>query len=120
MERNKRVVAGVAGGLLALTIAGSGVRAWAGKSAGGEEKEVKVTLSKAQLDASIKTALKAKPGKVLETEAEIENGKTLCEVKILAADGKTYEVEVDVAANKVLEVELDDDGNEESDEADDD
>ncbi len=119
MERKKRVAAGVAGVLLALTIAGSGVKAWAEKSAAGEEKEVKVTLSKAQLDASIKTALTVKPGKVLETEAEIENGKTLCEVKILADDGKTYEVEVDVATNKVLEVELDDDRDEESGEDDD-
>lgn len=102
--------------VLSVTIAAGGMRAWADKAEAGESPEVKITLPKAQLDASIQTALKAKPGKVVETEAEVENGKTVCEVSILAADGKTYEVEVDVAANKVIEIELaDDEGSEDKD-----
>ncbi len=65
--------------------------------------------------ASIKTAVAAKPGNVRAVEVENEGGKTICEVEILAQDGKTYEVEVDVATNTVVEVEADNDIDEDED-----
>ncbi|MDQ3753901.1 MAG: hypothetical protein M3371_04125 [Acidobacteriota bacterium] len=65
--------------------------------------------------ASIRTAVAAKPGNVREVEIENEGDKTLCEVEILAQDGKTYEVEIDVATNTVVEVETDDDADEDED-----
>jgi len=46
---------------------------------------------------------------VRAVEAESEGDKVLCEVEILAQDGKTYEIEVDVATNAVTEVEEDND-----------
>ena len=105
MYNKTRVGALVVGALIALVVTGSTFKARAEDEAG----EIKVALPVEQAIASIRTAVTAKPGRVLEVEAERENGKTLCEVKVLANDGKTYEVEVDVATNKVVEVELDDD-----------
>ncbi len=76
---------------------------------GRRGEETKVSLTAEQVIASVKTAVAVKPGNVLEVEAEKENGRTVCEVEVLAQDGKTYEVVVDVASNTVLKVELDDD-----------
>jgi len=109
MQSKQRVVAVVAGGLAALMLAGGGLKAWADQDEGNEAVEVKVALPADQMIASIRTAVAAKPGNVLGVEAETENGKTHCDVEVLAADGKTYEVEVDVASNKVVGVELEDD-----------
>lgn len=116
MQIKKQAVALAVGGLMALTMTGGGMKAWAEKGEKGEDKEVKITLPAAQLKAATAAALAAKPGKVLETEAEVEGGKTQCEVKIQAADGKTYEVIVDVASNKVVKVGLDDDDKDDEDE----
>lgn len=104
MQNKKRLmtVCAVALGIVALT--GLGLKAWAEQ----EDDDVKIALPAAQVIASIQTAVAAKAGSVLEIEAEKENGKSLCEVTILANDGKAYEVEVDVAANKVLEIEAED------------
>jgi len=74
-----------------------------------DDKDSKAALPVEQVIASIRTAVAAKPGDVLAVEAEVENGKTLCEVEILAPDRKTYEVEVDVATNTVVEIEEDND-----------
>ncbi len=74
-----------------------------------DDKDSKAALPVEQVIASIRTAVAAKPGDVLAVEAEVENGKTLCEVEILAPDRKTYEVEVDVATNTVVELEEDND-----------
>lgn len=105
MQSKKTVVAILAGSVASLALAGGGIKAWAEQ---GEQSEAKVTLNAAQIKAATAAALASKPGKVLETEAEVEKGKTLCDVKIQAADGKTYEVSVDVATNKVVSVEEDD------------
>jgi len=87
-----------------------------GVEAGGRQQhraetdtDSKAALPVEQLIASIRTAVAAKPGNVLAVEVEVEDGKTLCEVEILAQDRKTYEVEVDVATNTVVEIEEDDD-----------
>jgi len=74
-----------------------------------DDKDSKAALPVEQVIASIHTAVAAKPGDVLAVEAEVEDGKTLCEVEILAPDRKTYEVEVDVATNTVVEIEEDND-----------
>ena len=105
----RKLVTLIASGALMLAVAGGSLRSWA---EAGEANEVKITLPKAQLKKLTATALKAKPGKVVETEVETEDGKTHCDVKILAADGKTYEVEVDVATNKVTAIEEDNDAEE--------
>ncbi|MBA3242901.1 MAG: PepSY domain-containing protein [Acidobacteria bacterium] len=94
----------------ALVAVGVGI-----KAAGQEKKEAKASLSAEQVIASITTAVAAKPGNVLELEAEREKGRTLCEVEILAQDGKTYEVSVDVATNTVVEVEADEDDDDDDD-----
>ena len=73
-----------------------------------ESEDTKASIPAEQMIASISTAVAAKPGNVRAVETETEVGKTLCEVEILALDGKTYEVEIDVATNKVVEVEEDD------------
>jgi hypothetical protein len=72
-------------------------------------------LTAEQVIASVKTAAAAKPGSVLELEAERERGKLVCEVEILAEDGKKYEVVVDVANNSVAEIEEEDDDDDDDD-----
>jgi len=50
------------------------------------------------------TALKAHPGKVVETEYELEpDGKASYEFDILEADGEEIKVEVDATSGKIVE-----------------
>lgn len=107
-SRKKRAFA-VAGGLAAVALAGGGLKAFAEQSKVPEEREAKIALPAEQIIASVRTAVAAKPGRVLEVEAEQEQGKTHCDVKILAADGKAYEIGVDVATNKAVSVQADND-----------
>jgi hypothetical protein len=110
----KRIVGLMLGGLAAvLTVGSLGVKA---QERG--EQETQVALPAEQVIASIQTAVAAKPGSVREVEAENEAGKTICEVSILAQDGKTYDVEVNAATNTVVGVEADDE--DDGDEAEDD
>lgn len=97
-----RVMLSALGGAVLLAVGLLGVKA-------GGDKDSKAALPVEQVIASIRTAVAAKPGDVLAVEAEVEDGKTLCEVEILAQDRKTYEVEVDVATNTVVEIEEDND-----------
>ena len=106
MKSVKRPLVIVAGSLAALVIASGGLSVWAQQK---EADDVKVALPAEQVIAAIRSAVAAKSGRILEVESESEKGKTLCEVVVLADDGKTYEVEVDVATNKVVGVELEDD-----------
>ncbi|MDQ3815663.1 MAG: hypothetical protein M3347_17250 [Armatimonadota bacterium] len=115
MQRKQRVVALVAGGLTTLAMAGGGLKVWAEQGQKDEGQEAKIALPAEQVIASIRTAVAAKPGRVMEVEAEREKGTAYCEVKVLADDGKTYEVAVDVAANKAVEVELDNDKDDDED-----
>jgi uncharacterized membrane protein YkoI len=75
----------------------------------GKAKAAKVGIPAEQVISSIRTAIVAKPGSIVEIETDKEVGRTICEIEILAADGKTYEVAVDVLTNTVVEVEEDDD-----------
>ena len=91
------------------------------KAAGQQgAKSAPVSLTAEQVIASVKTAAAAKPGNVLELEAEREGGKLVCEVEILAGDGKKYEVVVDVANNSVVEIEEEDDDDDDDDDDDND
>jgi uncharacterized membrane protein YkoI len=111
----KRVIGLVLGGLAALALAGGGFRMKAG---GQGTKQGKAAIPVEQVLASLSTAVAAKPGNVRAVEVEKEGGKTICEVEILAQDGRTYEVEVDVATNTVVEVEADEDDDEDEDDKD--
>jgi hypothetical protein len=81
-------------------------------------KAAPFSLSPDQVIACVKTASAAKAGNVRELEAEKEKGKLVCEVAILAQDGKTYEVVVDVSDNSVVEIEEDDDDDDDDDDND--
>lgn len=107
----------VVGGAILLLVAGTLV----GHSvmAESDDDEHSVALPAEQAISAIRAAVQAKPGEVLGFEAEVEGGKTHCEVKIVAADKKVYEVEVDVATGKVTEIEADDDEHEAKDDHDD-
>ena len=61
-------------------------------------------VSADQAIACIKSALSAKPGNIREMEAKRDGNKTVCEVEVIASDGKKFEVSVDVATGKVLRV----------------
>ena len=111
-DKTRRAVYTVAGGavvMLALVVGLLGVRAEGQRSSSsGDDKDSKTALTAEQVISSVRTAVAAKPGNVLAVEAELEAGKTVCEVEVLAQeDGKTYEVEVDVATNTVIEIEVD-------------
>ncbi|MBA2734313.1 MAG: hypothetical protein H0U54_15720 [Acidobacteria bacterium] len=109
-SRLKRIVGSTLICLVALAIAVSGV--WT-KVEGQSTKEEKAAIAADQVIASIRTAMIAKPGDMRAVEIEKERGQTICEVEILAQDGKTYEVALDVATNTVIEVEMDDDDDDE-------
>jgi len=111
-SRTNRIVGLTLGCLVALAIVVSGFGI---KVEGQGAKDTKAAVSAEQVIASVRTAVAAKPGNVRAVEMENKGGKTICEVKILAQDGKAYEVEVDVATNKVIEVEAEDDDDEDDD-----
>jgi len=111
-SRTKRTTGLVLGCSVALVLAAGGF----GIKAGGQStKQTKVAIPAEQVIASIMTAAAAKSGNVRAVEAENEEGKTLCEVEILAQDGKTYDVAIDIATNTVVKVEADDDDDEDQD-----
>jgi uncharacterized membrane protein YkoI len=62
-------------------------------------------VSAEQAMSCIKQAVAAKAGQIKELEVKVESNRTVCEVEIIAADGKKHEVYIDVAANKVLRIE---------------
>lgn len=112
-SRMKRITGLVLGCSVALAFGGFGI-----KAGGQGTKKTKVAIPAEQVIASIRTAIAAKPGDVRAVEIENEGGKSICEVEILAQDGKSYEVEVDVTTNTVIEIEMDDDNDEDEDDQD--
>lgn len=106
-SRRKRITGSFLGCLVALALAGA---EFGMKAEVQGAKKTKVAIPAEQAIACIRTAIAVKPGDVQMVEAENEEGKTICEVKILSQDGETYEIEVDVTTNTVIEVEVDDDG----------
>jgi uncharacterized membrane protein YkoI len=60
--------------------------------------------AKVSIDEATRTALKAHPGKVVETEFEIEaNGNASYEFDIQTDGGKEVKLEVDAATGKIIE-----------------
>ncbi len=86
--------------------------AWSDKKGKHEEegnvaemaKEAKVTVEQA-----IKTATEKVQGTVVEAELEKKHDKTIWEVEVVAADGKTSEVHIDAITGAVIDVENEDD-----------
>jgi uncharacterized membrane protein YkoI len=63
-------------------------------------KDAKVTI-----DQAIKAALDKTPGTAVEAELERKHDKTVWEVEVVGADGKTSEVHIDAATGAVIDVE---------------
>jgi uncharacterized membrane protein YkoI len=63
-------------------------------------KDAKVTI-----DQAIKTALEKVPGTAVEAELEKKHDKTVWEVEVVGADGKTTEVHIDAATGAVIDTE---------------
>ncbi len=86
--------------------------AWSDKKGKHEEegnvaemaKEAKVTVEQA-----IKTATEKVQGTVVEAELEKKHDKTIWEVEVVGADGKTSEVHIDAITGAVIDVENEDD-----------
>ncbi len=66
-------------------------------------KEAKVTV-----DQAIKTATEKVQGTVVEAELEKKHDKTIWEVEVVGADGKTSEVHIDAMTGAVIDVEVED------------
>jgi uncharacterized membrane protein YkoI len=81
-------------GVLLLTMGGITATAQAGKTP--------AALTPAQVTACIQAAVTAQPGLVTEVEAESKREQQVCEVKIVADDGKKYKLHVDVSTNQVI------------------
>jgi uncharacterized membrane protein YkoI len=64
-----------------------------------------IKSSKIELADAIKAALEKANGRVIDTELRAKNGKTVWEVDVAAADGKTTEVDVDAGNGQVLDAE---------------
>ncbi len=114
-SRTKQIAGSISYCLVTLALA-AGV--YGVKAEGQDAKEAKAAIPAEQIIVSVRTAIAARPGNVRAVEAENEAGKTICEVEILAQDGKTYEVAVDIATNTVVKVEADDDDDEDEDDQD--
>ncbi len=61
--------------------------------------------AKVTIDQAIKAALEKAPGTAVEAELEKKHDKTVWEVEVVGADGKTSEVHVDAATGAVIDVE---------------
>lgn len=66
-------------------------------------KKAKITKEQAQA-----TALQRVPGKVVETEIEMEKGKLMWSFDIKADDGKIYDIEIDANTGEILKAVVDD------------
>jgi uncharacterized membrane protein YkoI len=106
MRIGKRRLVGLVFGCLAALVLAAGALGM--RAAGQSAAQPKAAISADQAVACVRTAVAAKPGDVRAVEAEREGGKLVCEVEVLAQDGKTYEVVVDTATGAVIEVESDD------------
>ncbi len=78
-------------------------------AAWSDDKEAKVgdllKDAKVTIDQAIKTALEKVPGTAVEAELEKKHDKTVWEVEVVGADGKTSEIHVDAATGAVIDVE---------------
>ena len=93
---------------IAATLA-LGVVVALGTTAWSDDKEAKVGEllkdTKVTIDQAIKTALEKVPGTAVEAELERKHDKTVWEVEVVGADGKTSEIHIDAATGTVIDVE---------------
>lgn len=79
-----------------------------GASSGKMSNTEKLTLlGGTKIDASdaIKTALDKTPGRVIDTELRLKNGKTVWEIDIASPDSKLTEVDVDANTGVIADSE---------------
>lgn len=98
--RKTKFIAGAGLGALVLCGLGAGVL-----FAQADEADSNVGITPAQATAAMQAAVAAQPGLIEELDVEREGNQTVCEVSVLAANGKDYDVVVNVNTNKVLRVE---------------
>lgn len=94
---------GIAVALAVAIVVALGTAAWSDDKeakAGDLLKDAKVTI-----DQAIKTALEKVPGTAVEAELEKKHDKTVWEVEVVGADGKTSEIHIDAATGTVIDVE---------------
>jgi len=78
------------------------------KSSESEDAQA-VTQASVSMNRAIEIALQQVPGNVVGAEFEREDGQSLWEVEILAANKEVYELEIDATSGKVLKQKKDDD-----------
>ena len=94
---------GIAVALAVGIVVALGTTAWSDDKEGKAAdlmKDAKVTI-----DQAIKTALEKVPGTAVEAELEKKHDKTVWEVEVVGADGKTSEIHIDAATGTVIDVE---------------
>jgi uncharacterized membrane protein YkoI len=94
MKLHPRVILAVAGGL-ALAAATPAL---------AQRQASQKSVTREQAIACIDTALAARQGRIKDLEIDVKNGKTMCEVEVIGADGRKVEVHVDVVANSVTRI----------------
>jgi len=90
-------------GLIAGIVFAVGTPAWSDNKEGKTAdliKDAKITI-----DQAVKTALEKVPGTAVEAELEKKHDKTIWEVEVVGADGKTMEVHIDAATGSVIDTE---------------
>lgn len=93
---------------LLITVTVVATSLWAGL-AWSDDKDAKIgdllKDAKVTIDQAIKAALDKKPGTAVEAELERKHDKTVWEVEVVGADGKTSEIHIDAATGAVIDVE---------------
>jgi len=83
---------------LALTLLCSG----GGQAMAASSNQPAEALTADEAIACIQTVMKAQAGFIKEVEGDDENGKRVCEVKIVDEAGKRHTFHVDVQANQIV------------------
>lgn len=95
--------------ILALTLTIAGFVFAVSTPSWSDDKEGKIADlikdAKVTIDQAVKTALEKVPGTAVEAELEKKHGKTVWEVEVVGADGKTTEVHIDAATGSVIDTE---------------
>jgi len=95
---------GCGGGAASCPTASTTAGAAEAKPAEAERMKL-LESAKIEVADAIKAALERAPGRVLDTELRSKNGKTVWEVDVASADGKSAEVDVDATSGQVVDSE---------------
>lgn len=94
---NKKFAIGFFGAaFIALSLFVSGVYVEA------QNRQGKATATGEQTIACINAALAARAGAIDDVDIDRKGGRIVCEVGIVADDGREYDVDVDLADNKII------------------